>query len=115
MATRQGSVVIDNGTFTANWTGITEADVGSAVKLPRGAYDVTAHTVGDFTSSGAVSLYGSNDGTNYAVLNEGASTPIVMDAATKIWKVDSPPAYLQPRATAGSSVSMDVNIHGRIY
>lgn len=116
MATRQGTLTIaEDGTFQASWTGITESDVGSPIKLPSKAYDVTAHTTDDFTTSGAISLYGSNDNTNYAVLNEGASTPIVMVAATKIWKVDSPPLYVQPRATAGSSVSMNVNVSGRMY
>lgn len=119
MSTRQGTVtLLEGGSFIAVWTGITESDKGSVVALPRGAFDLTMHVVGDFTSSGAISLYGGNDSatdTNHAVLNEGASTPIVATAATKIWKVDNPPRYIEPRATAGSSVSMDVYIHGRIY
>jgi hypothetical protein len=119
MATRQGNVIRnEDGTFMAVWTGITESDKGSVVALPRGAYDVTMQVVGDFDASGAISLYGGNDSstdTNHAVLNEGASTPIVATAATKIWKVDSPPRYIEPRATAGTAVSMDVYIHGRLY
>lgn len=119
MSTRQGTVsILEGGGFIASWTGITEADKGSVVSLPNGAYDVTMQVVGDFTTSGAISLYGGNDSatdTNHAVLNEGASTPIVATASTKIWKVDSPPRYIEPRATAGTSVSMDVYIFGRIY
>lgn len=116
MATIQGNLINNgDGSFTASWLAITEADVGSPIKFPSKAYDVTAQTVGDFTTSGAISLYGSNDGTNYAVLNEGASTAIVMVTASKIWKVDSPPVFVQPRATAGSAVAMDVYISGRIY
>jgi hypothetical protein len=118
MATRQGTVtLLEGGGFVAVWTGITEADKGSVVSLPAGVYDVTMHVVGDFVTAGAISLYGGNDSstdTNYAVLNEGASTAIVATAASKVWKVDNPPRYIQPRATAGTSVSMDVYIFGHV-
>lgn len=112
MATRSASGTYnDDGSFTIVWEGITEADEGAPVSLPGRVEHVTIQTVGDFTTSGAVTLVGSNDGTNYSALDDPAGTSIVMTDAS-IWRLDSYPKLLKPDATAGTGVDMDVYLHG---
>lgn len=113
MATRQAATIrTEAGNFIATWTGITEADTGSAITVPREVEGVTIQTTGDFTTSGAVTLEGSNNGTDYATLKDPGGTDIVM-TTTAIWRLESIPLFIRPRATAGSAVSMNVVLAAR--
>lgn len=116
MATRShsGLVYTEAGDFSVVWEGITEADEGNSVSIPRPA-DLAVQTIGDFTSSGAVTLQGSNDGTNWGTLKDVAGNDIVMDAATKVFQLRAHPRYIRPKATAGSSVDMDTYLYGVPY
>lgn len=114
MATRTAALTYNaDGSFSAVWEGITEADEGSAISLPASAEHVTIQTVGDFTSSGAVTLQGSNDASSYSALQDPGGTDIVM-STTKVWRLDSFPARIKPVATAGSAVDMDVYLYGTL-
>lgn len=112
MAVRTGNFTYNaNNSFDIVWLGITEADEGSPVQLPGAVRNVTVQAVGDFTTSGAVTLQGSNDAAAYSALQDPAGTDIVM-TTTKVWRLDSFPARIKPVATAGTAVSMDIYMHG---
>jgi hypothetical protein len=114
MATRTATVTYgEDGSFLAVWEGITEADTGSAISVPGSIKHVTLQTVGDFTSSGAVTWQGSNDATTYATMQDPGGNDIVM-TTTKIWRLDSMASRMRPTATAGTSVDMDVYLYGLV-
>lgn len=97
---------------TITWEGITEADSGAAV-IAADLIDKTVQTIGDFTTSGAITMQGSNDGTNWFSLTDDGSTAIVMTAATAGHRIHENPLYVRPLATAGTAVDMDVILVGR--
>lgn len=109
MATRTATVSqhADSGAL-AVWTGITEADSGSAVDLS--AYpDKTVQVVGDFTTSGAITIQGSMDNTNWGTLHDPQGTTLVITDTTPRL-ISENTKYIRPTATAGTAVSMDVYI-----
>lgn len=92
------------------WLAITEADTGRAVQMARFP-DRTVHVSGDFTTSGALVIEGSNDGTNYFTLTDPTGASLSFTAAGMKLIVENP-LYIRPRATAGTAVAMDVYICG---
>jgi hypothetical protein len=115
MAVRNAAITYgEDGSFTAVWTGITEADSGSPISVPGSLKKATLQTVGDFTTSGAVTWQGSNDTTNYGTMQDAGGTDIVMVASTKIWRLESMAKRMRPQATAGTAVSMDVYLYGLV-
>jgi hypothetical protein len=111
MATINATItVMEDGVVLVKWLGITEADTGTPVNLARFP-DRTVQVLGDFTTSGAITLEGSNDGTNYATLTDPQGDAIVI-TSQGLRLIAENPLYIRPRATAGSSVSMDVYIVG---
>lgn len=112
MANRVASKVLGaDGVMRVQWAGITESDTGLPVILSDYP-DRTVQVVGDFTSSGAITIEGSNDGgTTYATLHDFAGTALVLtDGSIKL--IAENPDYIRPRATAGTAVAMDVYITG---
>jgi len=112
MATRAASLHKTNeGVVVVTWEGITENDDGAPVSLA--AYpDKTVQAIGDFTSGGAITMQGSNDGTNWATLTNPRGDAIVLTAATQIEVIAENPLFIRPIATAGSGVQMDVIVVG---
>lgn len=110
MATINSSWDTDPAVSEIKWLSITETDTGAPVRNLQGR-GIAVQTVGDFTTSGAVTLEGSNDGVTYVTLKDRGGTSVVMIAATTVWYIIDFPALVRPRATAGSSVSMDVYMH----
>lgn len=103
-------VIGKDGVATATWTAITENDTGLPVAMARFP-DRTVQVVGDFTTSGAITIEGRNDGTNYNTLHDPTGAALVLtDTSVKL--IVENPVYIRPRATAGTSVSMDVVIVG---
>lgn len=114
MATRQGTFIIgEDGVARARWAGITEADTGSAIGGFSRFPDRSVQVVGDFITAGAITIEGSNDGgTSYSTLTDFAGTALVL-TDTSIKLIAQSPDLIRPRATAGTSVSMDVYIVGK--
>lgn len=114
MATRQGTFIIgEDGVARATWLGITEADTGTDIGGALAMYpDRTVQVVGDFTTAGAITIEGSNDGgVTYATLSDPVGNPLVLtDSSIKL--IAQNPHRVRPRATAGTAVSMDVYITG---
>lgn len=111
MATIANTTVINpDGVALVSWLAVTESDTGRAAALARFP-DRTVQVSGDFTSSGALVIEGSNDGTNYFTLTDPTGASLSFTAAGMKLIVENP-LYIRPRATAGSSVAMNVYICG---
>lgn len=111
MATRQGSGEFGNsGNWSYSWTGITESDEGNAIFVPNHVSELSFQVAGTF-GAGTFQLQGSNDGTNFAVIQDWAGADIG-STNTKVWRVGNPPKWLKPKATAGAAASVTATLHG---
>lgn len=118
MATINGSGGVDEaGTYDYQWGSgsnvfAASGDVGTPFKVPAFMRELTVQTTGTFTGSLAIQLQGSNDGTNYSQLSDVANAAISM-TTTAIVRVNNPPKYIKPVATAGSGgAAASVFLHG---
>lgn len=111
MATIQGKLdVQQDGVAVASWLAVTEADTGSGLALARFP-DKTVQVTGDFTTSGAITMQGSNDGSTWATLHDPQGSELVLtDSSLKL--ISENPLYIRPTATAGTAVSMNVYVVG---
>ncbi len=95
----------DGSTYLVTWTPVTESDTFGPVFLPEYA-DKSVHVTGTFGSC-TLAVHGSNDGVNYAALNDASSTVIGIQS-DKIKQVLENTAYVKPIATGGSAQSLTV-------
>lgn len=111
MATVQGTLINNNsGHAVASWATLTEADTGSDVSLVNYP-GKTLQVVGTFGGAAAITIEGSNDGTNYATLHDAGGNLLVI-TDNKIYSISESPFYTRPRATAGTGASLSVTIVG---
>lgn len=109
MATRSANVSqLSTDAVLVSWEGITEADTGAAAALD-GYSARSVQVLGDFTTSGAITFEGSNDGVTWATLNDEGGTTLVVTAAS-VRSIREVTRYVRPRATAGTAVDMDVHV-----
>jgi hypothetical protein len=111
MATFQGvinqNLVNDGAVITFTWGPFTASgDVGTAIGHPQYSYR-TYIVTGDFASAGAVTLEGSNDGTNWVALTNRQGTAMTFTAAGMNTSQDMP-VYARPRMTAGTSTGITI-------
>jgi len=112
MSTINPTLTIQNdGVMVCTWASITENDTGRGAQMARFP-DRTVQAIGDFTTSGAISMEGSNDGTNWGALHDPTGAAIVLTALTQIALIVENPLYVRPRASAGTAVSMTVIVVG---
>lgn len=71
--------------------------------------DRSVQLTGNFGSGGTVVIEGSNDGSNWATLTDPQGTAISKTAAG-IEQVSEVTRYVRPRVSAGTGVSVNVNI-----
>lgn len=111
MATIAASqVVMADGVVVTTWASVTEADTGRAVGMARFP-DRTVQVTGDFTTSGAITLEGSNDNVTFGTLNDhNGDALVITDSVPRLIAENT--LYIRPRATAGTAVSMTVVIVG---
>lgn len=111
MATRQGTITDNNnGTVTVLWEQLTDTGPDSGTAVDLSAYPVkTVQVVGDFTSSGAVTIQGSNDNSSWATLRDNLGTSLVI-TTTGPRLIGENTRYIRPLCSAGTSVDMDVYI-----
>lgn len=113
MATRQGNLV-DNfdGTWTATWTGLTDADsdVGTAVGVGRFGM-LMVQAIGDFDASGEITMEISNDGETWATALDPAGADVVLAADGAMAQIAGNPSFIRPTVTGGTSVDMDVLVN----
>lgn len=93
------------------WEGFTtNGDVGDSVDTMGGYQDRSVQVLGDFGTSGAITIEGSNDGgTTWATLTDGQGNDLVITAA-KIEAIAEVTHAIRPRLSAGSG-SIDLDVH----
>lgn len=115
MATRTGLLVKGDGQIvTASWSGLLQSssDVGSALHLGN-IEGATCQLGGTLGTGGAVTMQGSNDGTNWGTLQDPAGNAIVMDAIGEMFVIANRPLYIRPNVTAGNgSTNLSVIVVG---
>lgn len=105
MAEKPVTLVISNtGVMIATWTDLDVGDTGAPVEAA--AYpDKTVQCVGTGT---AIPMEGSNDGTNWAPLNDFAGVAISLDgttAASSMQAIRENPLYIRPGTVVGGANS----------
>lgn len=88
--------------FVVSWSGLANGDVGAPVAEGdlRGAERLTIQVAGTF-AKGVVHVEGSNDGQDYAVLNDPHAVPLVF-AVPKIRSLVEICASMRPHCILGS-------------
>jgi hypothetical protein len=101
-------------TIVYTWTPMTNSgsDVGAALELPGWA-DRSVQVTGTFGTGGTCLIEGSNDGTNYATLNNLQGSALSIGSAS-IKGVAEITRYIRPRISAGDgTTSLTVTIVAR--
>lgn len=113
MATIPAKMNIDEtGVLQVSWALITEADTGAPALIAQWPHK-TVQVYGDFTTSGAITIEGSADNSNWATLNDDLPTPVALVITTTAPRnIRENTLYIRPRATAGTAVAMNVLITG---
>jgi hypothetical protein len=88
------------------WASLTSAtsDVGESVEMPY-LSDRSVQAFGTFGTGGTCTLQGSNDGTNWATLEDSAGTGIAQVVAG-IKQIMPVTRYIRPNITAGSGATI---------
>ena len=97
----------DRTALLVTWTGVTETDTFAPVSLPEytnKSFQLTG-TIGGATTV----LKGSNDGTNYAGLQDAEGAAISMGAAGLVQVLENTQWYL-PEASGGTGQSLTVTM-----
>lgn len=96
---------IGDGTscLALSWPTLANGDDGTPVEKPDYT-DRSAQVVGTFGAAGTVVIEGSNDGTNYATLNDAQGNPISLTAAA-IKQIVELTRYVRPRVTGGDGTT----------
>jgi hypothetical protein len=85
--------------ISVSWTGLLNTDTGSGFDAEDMA-DRTVQVFGTFSTGGAMTFQGSNDGTNWFTLTDTVGAAIVLTAAGgKV--VAEAPRFVRPNITAG--------------
>lgn len=111
MAERAVTVVpqMDRALY-ALWEGLLDDDTDTGKPVRVGGYThLTFHVFGDFGTAGAITIQGSNDGTNWDELRDQAGNDAVLDTDDRVIRTFESPLYVRPAITAGSgTVDLDV-------
>jgi hypothetical protein len=98
-----------NGAIVLTWEALGNADDGSPFSLPFKA-SITMQVIGTFGSA-TVALQGSNDGTNWALLQwKGKTATALSLTSAGIAEAVECPAYIRPVTTGGTGTDVDVII-----
>lgn len=87
------------------WTGLTFAttDDGAPLEMP-GSADRSVQVIGTLGTGGSLRIEGSNDGTNWAALNDPQGNTLDINTL-KIEQVLDLTRYIRPRVTAGDGTT----------
>lgn len=99
---------VSEGKNTHLWELLTTTnDTGSAVG-GMGARQLTVHAFGTWGAGGNVNIEGSNDGTNWDVIDDEGGTPIAF-GANGFAALPVSPRFVRPFVTAGDGTT-DVDV-----
>lgn len=106
MTTRNAAVARPTGDDTAivaTWTGLASGDDGSPLQHAPWS-DRSVQVSGTFGAGGTLVLEGSNDGTNWAVLNDAFGTALNITTAG-IKQITQAALYMRPRVQGGDGAT----------
>ena len=97
-----------NRSWLVKWlTLTTTADTGVAITLPAHS-DRSVHVVGTFSTGGTLSIQGSNDGTNFKILDDFQGNALTF-TSTDLENISQACYYIRPFVSAGDgSTDLDV-------
>lgn len=96
----------DNSTLLVTWTPVTKDDTCTAIALPEYS-DKSVQVAGTFGTT-SVAIQGSNDGTNFASLNDPTQTVIAI-TGPKIQAILENTVLVKP-VTTGTDVTQSLTI-----
>lgn len=88
------------------WTALTETDTDGAPLLIDRRTDRTVQVIGTFGGT-SVSIEGSNDGTNWSILNDLQGAALTF-TTTRLEGISEMPLYIRPKLTGGTGASITV-------
>lgn len=96
---------------SASYPAMANTDVGDALQAAEYS-DKTVQVEGTWGAGGEFTLQGSNDGTNWATLNDALGTAIVLSADGLVSILEAP-LYIRPNITAGDgATALNVTLSG---
>ena len=94
-----------NSLKLVTWTALTQTGLDSGTPFQFADWaDRAVQVSGTFGAGGSVLLEGSNDGVNWATVNDTTNNPIVLTAAG-IKQMNETPLFVRPRVTAGDGTT----------
>lgn len=96
--------VLTTGNAAAVAAACNMGDVGGAYSQPDAVLDRILQVHGTFGASGTLSMYGSNDNINYAVLKDNTGTNLTVTNLT-VRNVFDGPLFCAPMITAGDATT----------
>lgn len=111
MATVASTTTFGDGQ-TVTWTPLTETNADGNPARFVGSGDRTFQALGTFGAGGTITLEGSLDGTNWAVLNDSAGNAISLTEAG-IVSVAECPTWTRPKVSAGTGVSLTAKLFAK--
>lgn len=94
--------------WVCKWEGLDSDDDGDELEMPAWS-DRSVQVIGTFGSGGSLSFYGSNDGTNFVILNdlEGAALTFTAAGLRSVMEITR---YVKPLVTAGDGTT-DLDVY----
>lgn len=116
MAVRQPSAVQfgNNSGVQVTWSGLLLGDNGDLIDYTN-YINKTFQVFGTFGGA-SVTIQGSNDGVNWATLNDATGVALVLTSTKLIRRTDDVPRYVRPLVTAGDgTTNLNVVCVGMAY
>lgn len=113
MAVRTPSIAKTTSGVTVTWTGLLNGDTGSPVEFCEAFH--TAIVTGTFGTGGTAQVQGSNDNSNWAVLQDPSGANVQLTAAA-CKSIGGRTQLLRPAVTAGDgTTSLTVSMFFATY
>ncbi len=101
----------DGSVMSVRWAAITNTDTDGQPVVSIEWADRCVQVSGTFGGT-SMSIYGSNDGTNWYILNNAQGTAATFTAAG-MKQIVEVPYFIKPMLTGGSGASVDVTLIAR--
>lgn len=94
-----------------SWGNMSSGDVGEALEIYSRVVSMTLQVVGNAGNfgDGALTLQGSNDGTNWNTLHDAFGNTIVLTASAMVLIAEYP-RYIRPSLSGTTANGVDVNL-----
>ena len=97
------STVNERNCHIVSWAALANGDSGDPLQM-GGSVERSVQVTGTFGAGGTIVIEGSNDGTNYATIEDSAGTALSKTAAF-VEAIGPAVRYLRPRVTAGDGTT----------